>query len=209
MKEQLTAKEKECSSLQEQLSVAADEHCSKESSSMKEIDLLKQQNQTVSEDFKRNLQALKTDYEHEVAQLTKKHKEEMKSLQDFIANERDSATQFQLQQMEDKYKLLETQAASKEASLQDKLSCLSAELKQTRDELAISQQRERQLEIQLKEKTSHSQEDKDLLAREKELVLELQQKMKFLEEELLLMKEARESQNDELKKIAGKMIFSF
>ncbi len=190
--------------MENKLNNAVIEFGNKECELKTELDNLKQQKITILKHVEKDMLALKTEHEHNIDNLTKKHEEEIASLKNFLSTERDSILQLELERMKDKCKKVELEVIAKETSLQDKLSNLSAQLIDTKDILAISQQRERNLEDEVNRIRKQSQETIDLLDRERANCIELQEKLRVVEKDMSSLTGTQEIQDEELKKISCK-----
>ena len=204
LKELIITKEKEATELQKRLNDSLNEHRKSELKMKREIENLKKQNEEALEEFQQELKSLKMSHESSLNELLKEHECELESLKDFLSNQRDSALQTELQRMEEKNKALEEKMSLNQSGLLDKVSDLSAKLKKAKDELVLSQQRERDMEGKMEEKSTKEQEYKALLEKERWAVSELEQKLKDSQVNLSLLAQQQEIQNKQLKTKAGK-----
>ncbi len=203
LENELALKDKKCSELHKQLKESEQEVGSIESALNKEIETLKHQNQITSENFKQQLQSLEESHKQTLTHTADRHNEEIKTLQDHLLNEKDAAAQAKLQMAEEKYKSLEIQLSSHQSGMQGRLSMLSVELAKTKDELAISQQKERDLINTLNEKAKLNQDDKALLVKEQKRVLDFQRKLNALQKDFSVLEETCDTQNEEMKTTKG------
>ena len=197
-------KEREITELHNQFNNTVAESTNRECKLKTELDVVKQQLTKSLEHAEKDKLALKTEQQQTIACLAKKHEEEITSLQNFLSNERDSVVQLELQRIKDENESLKLETVRNETGLQNKLSDLSAQLVNAKDELVLSQQRERNLEDEIHRIRKQCQEADGLLEREKDISAELQQKLKVAEKDTSELMETREIQNEELRKMSCK-----
>ena len=203
LENELVLKDNKCSELHKELKESKQHAGSIESTLNKEIETLKHQHQVTTENFKQQLQSLEESHKQALTHTKDRHCEEIKTLQDRLLNQKDAAAQAKLQMVEEKYKSLEMQLSSHQSGMQGRLSTLSAELVKTKDELAISQQKERDLIKRLNEKAKLNEDDKTLLVKEQERVLDFQRKLNALQKDFSALEETCDTQNEEIKTIKG------
>ena len=146
---------------------------------------------------------LNKDHERAIKDLASSKEKELLELRESLTKQRDGQLQNEMEAYRLSFEKLRSDFAEKESQLNEQLSFLSSDLSTVKDNLAVAEQKNRDLERDLDMKTKSNQTIDDLLKeKEEELTKVIGELVVFKEKSSLALGKC-EQQNEEMKSMAG------
>ena len=201
MKEQqLSTREKECNKLKKMCADLETKMAEKDEKASYEINEVRRVNEKALNDLQTKYE---TEHELYISSLHEKHSAELNSLKSSMKIEKDSFLQTELKEWDKKFENLQKEFLSKESGLSHQISNLSSELSKTKDQLVLTQQRERELERQVLESEKEEVTLRGRLEEKEAEIGEMERKLKLLNNQCSIISGRCDQQSQEMKKMAG------
>lgn len=168
--------------------------------------VIEEQQENSSQSIKklqREIETLKEGHQVQLAELEQKQKNELSRVKDLLSNEQSSMLESEAKKYEEQQKMLEVDFAKKEMALQQRVSQLSLELCQVKDQLALVEQKGRELEGELGEDRKIKEEFKKRLTEKEEETMRLGEEVTTAQLELSIAQEKYAQQKESLMKMSG------
>uniref|UniRef100_A0A1X7VPZ6 Protein FAM184A/B N-terminal domain-containing protein n=1 Tax=Amphimedon queenslandica TaxID=400682 RepID=A0A1X7VPZ6_AMPQE len=167
-----------------------------------EIEALNQKCSFVIEANEKAVKQLTNDHERAMKDLASNKEKELLELRESLTKQRDGQLQNEMEAYKLSFEKLRSEFAEKESQLNEQLSFLSSDLSTVKDNLAVAEQRNRDLERDLDMKAKSSRTIDDLLKEKEEELTKVISELGVFKEKSSLALGKCEQQSEEMKSMA-------
>lgn len=197
----LQEREKEATDLRASLIDMEKKKDEMETNLRQEICKVNDRSETEKRELGDELATLKQAHNNRIMDMETEHKRSLDELSSTLTSQQDMAGE--VRRWQDKCADIECDFATKESSLNNRLSKLAGELSQTKDQLALVEQRERELERKLSGKSKAEDGVSSLLETRTMEAKELREQLCQQKDAMTVLMDRYKQQKEEINKMAG------
>lgn len=202
-KQQLASCSKEAASLQQKYDRANEDLTDMEKQRAVELSMQRNQMQEVIDSLRGELTLLKDQSWRQLREMNEKHRNEINQLRKTMSTEQNTSVELEAKRWEERHRELQQDFITKESALNQQVSNLAKELAKTRDQLALSEQRVRDLEKQLDETCRERDGTAKKLHTETAQVQQLRERVNQLQKDVSVGEETCQQRDQEISNLSS------